>query len=270
MTWDRLHDAGEDTSLAAVLLQGGIFERVEQWTPVDEVIKREQCELEQEEVAAVLVPLEDYEELMAAYGEHAQGLDKARHRGVRAGVCVVEPHAIEREMMRAKVNTLAAYNRYVWFDASNLWDAMRNLLAITLRHTPQFIKGMSGAQIGRLIGVGRAAFNRHKLKLVEEFLARWGVTPTAGPNGKGEEHRAKKSEQMQGRKHRAPGYQSDAEPLPERKYTDKQIARMAADQERRRVAELAGVSPEEITLEKTNPRIRHVSEAKQQDKRKSA
>ena len=41
MTWNRLHAHDEDTSLAAVLLAGGIFERVEMRTAVDEVIEHE-------------------------------------------------------------------------------------------------------------------------------------------------------------------------------------------------------------------------------------
>jgi hypothetical protein len=265
MRWEGVHEAGDDTSLAAVLLAGGVFERVEQWTPVDEVIEGEACLLERCDVASVLIPVDDYEELIAAYGKRALGLDRTLHREVAAGACVVLPREIEQQMMRAKLNTLSAFGRYVWFDADNLWDAMRNLLAITLRHTPQFLKGMSGAQVGKMLGVGRAAFNRHKLKLVEEFLERWGVSPVHGSGGKGEEHRRKKSEQMKGRRHRAEDYEA-APPETEERLTQRQLDAMHDEHERLRIAKLSGVDPDAIDLKKTWPARAGKSEATPQRK----
>jgi hypothetical protein len=245
-------EAGEDTSLAAILLAGGLFERVEQRTAVDEAIEHEAVVLETEEAAGYIVPAEDYEELIAAYGKRAQGLDCARHRPVRAGVVVIEPCEIEALVMRGKVNALTAFMRYVWFDCDHLWDAMCNLLAITVRHAPQFVKGMSGAQAGKLIGVGRAAFNRRKLRLVEDFLERWGVTPTAGPGGKGVEHQQMKAAQMKGRKHRAAEYETQASE-PEQTLTKRQLEALHQEHERERVANLAGVNPEDLDLAKTRP-----------------
>jgi len=256
-----LHDGSDARQLAAVLLTDGTFDRVDTWTPVDEVIAEEPLELDLEREHLVLVPVAEYDLMIGAVewceqhgGTGKMAIDDAKHVRVPVGSTVQDPEALAALIRKAKLNTFLALMRYVWFNSSSLWGAMRNLLAITHKIAPQFIKGMSGNDIGRLLGVCRAAFNKTEIKLVVEYLERWGVVGGTAGGSKPADHRKLKSEQMMGRRHRAADYESDKEP--ELKMTAEQrerVQKARADAERRRLADLCGVKPEEIKLDLTNP-----------------
>lgn len=228
------HARGEDTSLAAVLLEGGIFERVDAWTPVDEVLDHEPLEIPQEKVSSVLVPAADYEWMMALANQSGRPINAGDHRDIAEGSLILTEEEMRARIMRAKVNTLMAFLRYVWFNAGNVFEAMLNLTAITLHHRPDFLKGMSQEEAARLFGYkGRAGFNAHSMKLVRHLLERWGVTAIGGAKSK--EHNETKSAQMKGRRHRAEDYVSDKCPDGAPKYTKRQLREMAEAAEQQRL-----------------------------------
>ncbi len=258
--FEGLHERSDAMTLAAVLLQDGTFERVDLWTPVDEVMHVEELEVDVEKEHSVLLPVADYElllacaEALARKNPRMEQLDETRHVRVPAGSLLMSPDELVAQLRKAKQHTFLALMRYVWSNSSNLWSAMRNWLAITHKIAPQFIKGISGEKIGRLLGVCRAAFNKTEIKLVVEYLEEWGVKGGTAGGSKPVGHRKLKSEQMKGRRHHARDYQSEAKADDELTLTPEQRARaqrMAEDAERRRIAEIAGVEPHEIDLEKT-------------------
>jgi len=262
--FEALHERSEATSLAAVLLADGTFDRVDTWTPLDEVIAEEPMEVDPEKEHLVMVPIDEYDLMMGAVECCEQRgwtgkleVDEKTHVRVPVGSAVLSPDDLAARVRRAKLNTLLAMLRYVWFNANHLWAAMRNLLAITHKMAPTFVKGMSGADIAKLLGVGRAAFNKTEILLVVEYLERWGVAGGTAGGSKPAAHRELKRQQMLGRKHRAADYVSDKET--EVVMTEEQRRRandMRREAERKRLAELAGVQPHEINLDMTHPNPR--------------
>lgn len=233
-----IHETGLDTT-AAAMLQTGLWERAEQWTPLDEVVRREESgrlvDGDGLREGVVMVPLEDYERLVAAAARPGVKVDGAGHEKARAGWVLVEKEALEEERMQARLHTLTALMRFVWSNSDHLWGAMRNLLAITHKFTPQFIRGMSGRDIGQLLGIGRQAVNAHELKLLEKYLPRWGVSAVHGPGGsKGVVHREKKREQMLGRRHRAKDYVPE-KPETKPRMTRRQLEALEREAEAKRL-----------------------------------
>jgi hypothetical protein len=263
-----MHAPGEDaTQLAVLITRDGLWERVDGHTPVDEVIAGE-IDLgivEPLEDGIVLVPAEDYKvmrEWMEAHGALTDRalprLDWQDHKHAGAGELVLSPEELQGVINRARVHTFRALMRYVWQGSGNLWAAMRNLLAITHKNAPEFIKGMSGAQIGRFLGIGRAAFNKQSIRLVVDYLESWGVKGGTAGGSKPHDHRETKRRQMKGRRHRAKDYEPETPKQPEltteqkeaQKWRVKMLREMA---EKRRLAEMIGCNPEDIDLDKINP-----------------
>ncbi len=258
--FEGLHERSDATTLAAVLLEDGTFDRVEMWTPVDEVMHVEGLEVDVEQDHCVMVPVADYDLMLACAERLAQTtpgmeeIDDTRHVRVPMGSVVMSAEDLLSQLRKAKQHTFNALMRYVWSNSSNLWSAMRNWLAITHKIAPQFIQGMSGQDIGKLLGVCRAAFNKTEIKLVIEYLESWGVRGGTAGGSKPVGHRELKSAQMMGRRHHAEDYESDKKEPEELVMTPEQKQRakgMREDAERRRMAALCGVEPHEIDLEKT-------------------
>lgn len=251
--FEQLHERGDASTLAVVLLEDGTFDRVDQWTPVDEVIAEEDLEISPETEHLMLISRQDYDIMLSCveYAERHRGstlipIDEAKHQRVDPGTIVLTEAELRAIVNKGKVNTFNALMRYTWGNASNLWAAMRNLLAITHKIAPQFVKGMSGTQIGALLGVCRAAFNKTEIKLVVEYLESWGVVGGTAGGSKPASHRQTKRVQMLGRKHRAAGYvrtTTPTEPPPLTREQRERAERMRQEAERRRVAALAGIDP---------------------------
>ena len=151
--FERCHEVGESTRLASVLLDDGVFEAVEGWTPVDEVIASEGAEVDLNSEHLILVPVEHYDLMLGAAELHGIDIADEQHVRVRPGTLVLEPEELQTRLRKAKLDTFMALMRYVWWNSANLWGAMRNLLAITHKISPGFIRGMSGTDIGKLLGV---------------------------------------------------------------------------------------------------------------------
>lgn len=266
--FERGHEPGTDaTRLAAMVTADGMWERVDGHTPVDEVIEgeAEMGIVEPIEDGVVLVPIEDYKvmkEWMQAHGALADlalpRLEWQEHKNAGAGELIMSAEELQAIVRRAKVHTFNALMRYIWQNSGNLWAAMRNLLAITHRHAPDFIRGMSGAEIGKFLGIGRAAFNKHSIKTVVDYLESWGVKGGTAGGSKPYGHGALKSQQMKGRRHRAKDYTPEEPKAPEltteQKEAGKWRVKMLRERaERQRLAELCGCSADEIDLDKINP-----------------
>lgn len=266
--FERAHTRGEDaTLLAALITRDGMWERVDGHTPVDEAIEAEADMglVEPTEAGVVIVPVEDYEVMRQWMVAHGALTDRAlprlewpNHKHAQAGWVVISEEDFSRAIRTAKVHTFLALMRYVWQGSGNLWAAMRNLLAITHKNSPQFIGGMSGAEIGKFLGIGRAAFNKHSIKTVVDYLERWGVKGGTAGGSKPHDHREKKRAQMQGRRHRAKDYVPDAPAEPvltpaEKEARTWRVRQLRAFAEKKRMAALCGCAPEDIDLDKITP-----------------
>lgn len=257
--FERVHEKGEAHTLAVVLLDDSTFDPVDQWTPLDEVISVEAIEIPEEQEHCMIISRDDYDTMLACVElvERQRGeklaIDESTHRKVLPGCFILTADELMAKLRKAKSDTFNALMRYVWSNARNLWGAMRNWLAITHKIAPQFIKGMSGPQIGKLLGVGRAAFNKTEITLVVDYLQKWGVKGGTAGGSKPVGHREKKREQMLGRRHRAGDYESDAgsDDLPPMTDEQRQRANDLRDEhERKYMAQLAGVDPGQIDLKK--------------------
>lgn len=260
--YEQVHERSEAHTLAVALLDDHTFERVDQWTPVDEVISVEEIEIEPEVEHCMIISREDYEVMMSCVelvqrshpGRKMQAVNEAEHRQVLPGAHILTPVELMQLLRKAKNDTFNALMRYTWGNASNLWGAMRNWLAVTHKIAPQHIKGMSGEAIGKLLGVCRAAFNKTEMKLVVEYLEMWGVKGGTVGGSKPVGHRQKKAEQMKGKRHRAADYVRTTTPPelpPLTKEQRERATQMRHDYERKRLADLAGVQPEDIDLDRT-------------------
>ena len=131
----------------------------------------------------------DYDLAVAALGEAA--IDSQISLAELCGDFAQEndyEHEIRREV-------LEAMSRFVLKDgAENLAAGFKNFLALARRIRPDLLKGMSAAQVGRLLGETRATVNEREQRLIEDFLKSNGAKgfKTAG-GSKSEKSRRRSS-----------------------------------------------------------------------------
>ncbi|MFK5923250.1 MAG: hypothetical protein QM496_13820 [Verrucomicrobiota bacterium] len=78
--------------------------------------------------------------------------------------------------MGVRVETFNALLRYVCQDGhANIWLAFKNFLAVTRRAKPEFLNGISKADLAVLLGEKRASTCDREIRVVEKLLKMWGV-----------------------------------------------------------------------------------------------
>lgn len=162
------HDSKEGATLAARVLRDGTLERVDEWTPLDDLYAKEAPE-----------PGSEDEVITMTRGEYNAAIHKARLAGI------------------------LAFLRYVWFGSSNLWESMKRLLAITRKTRPDFIRGMSATQVAWMLQETKAATSAREIRVVEGYLKDWGVIGFHGAGGsKSESARKKYAKAQKGNRNR--------------------------------------------------------------------
>lgn len=84
---------------------------------------------------------------------------------------------------KARVAAFSALLDYIWFQTRSPWCAMKRLLAITRKISPNKIRGMSATEVGELLNETRAATSAREIRVVEGYLKRWGVLGFQGLGG---------------------------------------------------------------------------------------
>lgn len=116
-------------------------------------------------------------------------------------------HHLDERELEVRVDTLKAFNRYAFQDGiANIWLAFKNWLAVVRRVNPEFLDGISKADLAILLGETRAATCDREIRVLEKFLQRSGVKgfKLLGGN-KGSETRRRCSESAMGNQSRRKG-----------------------------------------------------------------
>lgn len=163
------HSSRAGATLGAAVVRDGQLDRVDAWTPLDELMSAEGAE-----------PGTGEEVITMTREEFAEKIAEARLAGIMA------------------------FLRYTWFGATNLWEAMKRLLAITRKTKPDFIRGMSVTQVAWMLQETKAATSAREIRIVEGYLQQWGVLGFQGAGGsKSIEARRKYAAVQQGNTNRA-------------------------------------------------------------------
>lgn len=150
----QIIDTKEGASLGAAVMRDGTLGRVDGWTPFDELSKKE--------------PLQP--------GEPGYDEDDDREITITVG-------ELKDMLHKARLAGLNAFLRYVWFGATNLWEAMKRLLAITRKNRNDLIRGMSATQVAWMLQETKAATSAREIRVVETYLRSWGVLGYQGTGG---------------------------------------------------------------------------------------
>lgn len=83
---------------------------------------------------------------------------------------------LDPETMEIRLATFRDLNRFVFQDGGvNVWLAFKNWLAVVRRTSPEFLDGISKADLAKLLGETRAATCDREIRLVEKVLRDGGA-----------------------------------------------------------------------------------------------
>lgn len=112
--------------------------------------------------------------------------------------------AMADEILEVRLNTIRTVLRYIWQDAKNPWDAMKNVLAVTRLAASHLIRGASQVAVAFILRETKGATRAREKRKVEELLKEWGVQGFHLEGGqKSESARATYAEVQRGNRNRA-------------------------------------------------------------------